>query len=110
MTQVRFKVKKGDLVEVMTGRDVGRRGVVQKVLLGETKLVVDGVNKYTRNVKQSAENPQGGKVDKILPIHVSNVGIVNSQTDKVEKVGVRLNAKGKRERFFKKTGNVVSKV
>lgn len=110
MTQVRLKVKKGDLVEVLTGRDTGRRGVVQKVLLSESKLVVDGINKYIRNVKQTADNPQGGQVEKILPIHVSNVGIVNSQTDKVEKVGVRLNAEGKRERFFKKTGNVVPKV
>ena len=81
MTQVRLKVKKGDLVEVMTGRDVGRRGVVQKVLLQDKKLIVDGVNKYRRNVKMSEQNPQGGAVDKILPIHVSNVGVVNPQTD-----------------------------
>ncbi len=110
MTQVRLKVKKGDLVEVMTGRDVGRRGVVQKVLLQDKKLIVDGVNKYRRNVKMSEQNPQGGAVDKILPIHVSNVGVVNPQTDKVEKIGVRLNAEGKRERFFKKTGNAILKV
>jgi large subunit ribosomal protein L24 len=110
MTQVRLKVKKGDLVEVMTGRDVGRRGVVQKVLLQDKKLIVDGVNKYRRNVKMSEQNPQGGTVDKILPIHVSNVGVVNPQTDKVEKIGVRLNAEGKRERFFKKTGNAILKV
>ena len=110
MTQVRLKVKKGDLVEVMTGRDVGRRGVVQKVLLQDRKLIVDGVNKYRRNVKMSEQNPQGGAVDKILPIHVSNVGVVNPQTDKVEKIGVRLNAEGKRERSFKKTGNAILKV
>jgi large subunit ribosomal protein L24 len=110
MTQVRLKVKKGDLVEVMTGRDTGRRGIVQKVILQDKKLIVDGVNKYSRNVKQSAENPQGGKVDKILPIHVSNVGVVNPDTDKVEKVGVRLNVEGKRERFFKKSGNAILKV
>ena len=110
MTQVRLKVKKGDLVEVMTGRDRGRRGVVQRVLLKDSKLIVDGVNKYARNVKQSAENPEGGRVDKILPIHVSNVAIVNSQSNKVEKVGVRRNSDGKNERFFKKTDNSVLKV
>lgn len=110
MTQVRLKVKKGDLVEVLTGRDTGRRGLVQKVLLNDSKLIVDGVNKYSRNVKQSAEHPDGGKVEKLLPIHVSNVGVVNPDTSKVEKIGIRLNAEGKRERFFKKTGNAVAKV
>jgi large subunit ribosomal protein L24 len=110
MTQIRLKVKKGDLVEVMTGRDRGRRGVVQRVLLKDSKLIVDGVNKYARNVKQSAENPDGGTIDKILPIHVSNVGVVNPKSDKVEKVGVRRNSDGKNERFFKKTGNAILKV
>jgi large subunit ribosomal protein L24 len=110
MTQVRFKVKKGDLVEVTTGRNKGQRGVVQKVLLKDEKLMIDGVNKVIRNVKPSATNPQGGQVKKILPVHLSNVGIVNPQSDKIEKVGVRANAEGKNERFFKKTGNAILKV
>jgi large subunit ribosomal protein L24 len=110
MTQVRFKVKKGDLVEVTTGRNKGQRGVVQKVMLNDAKLLIDGVNKVIRNVKPSATNPQGGQVEKILPVHLSNVGIVNPQSDKIEKVGVRKNAEGKNERFFKKTGNAILKV
>lgn len=110
MTQVRFKVKKGDLVEVVTGRNKGQRGIVQKVLLDDAKVFVDGVNKVIRNTKPSALNPQGGRVEKIHPIHVSNVAIVNPQSDKVEKVGVRKNAEGKNERFFKKTGNTILKV
>lgn len=110
MTQIRFKVKKGDLIEVMTGRDKGQRGIVQKVLLKDEKLVVDGINKLVRNVKPSAANPYGGRIEKIHPIHVSNVAIVNPQSDKVEKVGVRINADGKNERYFKKTGNAILKV
>ncbi len=110
MTQVRFKVKKGDLIEVVTGRNKGQRGIVQKVLLKDEKLIVDGVNKVIRNVKPSATNPQGGQIEKIHPIHVSNVAIVNPQSDKIEKVGVRVNADGKNERYFKKTGNAILKV
>lgn len=110
MTQVRFKVKKGDMVEVTTGRDKGRRGIVQKVMLKDEKLLIDGVNKVIRNMKPSATNPQGGQVEKNLPIHVSNVAIVNPQSDKIEKVGIRVNAQGKNERFFKKTGNAILKV
>lgn len=110
MTQVRFKVKKGDLVEVTNGRDKGRRGVVQKVLLNDSKILVDGINKVLRSTKQSQANPEGGMVEKILPIHISNVAIVNTQSDKIEKVGVRVNAEGKNERYFKKTGNAILKV
>lgn len=110
MTQVRFKVKKGDLIEVTTGRCKGQRGIVQKVLLKDEKLIVDGINKVIRNVKPSAANPQGGQVEKIHPIHVSNIAIVNPQSDKIEKVGVRINANGKNERYFKKTGNAILKV
>ncbi|MCE2717000.1 MAG: 50S ribosomal protein L24 [Pseudomonadota bacterium] len=110
MTQVRFKVKKGDLVEVTTGRNKGQRGVVQKVLLDDSKVVVDGVNKVIRNMKPSALNPQGGQVEKTHPIHISNVAVVNPQSDKIEKVGVRKNTAGKNERFFKKTGNTILKV
>jgi len=110
MTQVRFKVKKGDLVEVTTGRNKGQRGIVQKVLLDSAKLIVDGINKVVRNMKPSAANPQGGQVEKTHPIHVSNVAIVNSQSDKIEKVGVRMNKNGQNERYFKKTGNAILKV
>lgn len=107
---IKFKVKKGDLVEVITGRNKGQRGIVQKVLLKDSKVVVDGVNKVIRNMKPSALNPQGGRVEKTHPLHVSNVAIVNPQSDKIEKVGVRRNAEGKNERFFKKTGNAILKV
>lgn len=110
MTQVRFKVKKGDLVEVTTGANKGRRGIVQKVFLSDSKVLVEGVNIKVRNTKPSAANPQGGRVEKTHPIHVSNVAVVNPQTDKIEKVGVRMNSEGKAERFFKKTGNAIVRV
>lgn len=110
MTQVRFKVKKGDLVEVTTGGNKGRRGIVQKVYLDASKVLVEGVNAKIRNMKPSAANPQGGQVEKFHPLHISNVSVVNPQTDKIEKVGVRLAADGKKERFFKKTGNAIVRV
>lgn len=110
MTQVRFKVKKGDLVEMTTGSNKGRRGVVEKVYLDASKVLVQGINVKMRNTKPSAANPQGGQVEKTHPVHISNVAVVNPQTDKIEKVGVRVNADGKSERFFKKTGNAIVRV
>lgn len=110
MTQLRFKVKKGDLVEVTTGANKGRRGIVQKVFLDDSKVLVEGVNSRMRNMKPSAANPQGGQVEKFHPVHISNVSVVNPQTDKIEKVGVRLATDGKKERFFKKTGNAIVRV
>ena len=106
MTQVRFKVKKGDLVQVTTGKNKGQRGIVQKVLLSDGKVIVEGINTVRRNIRISEMNPEGF-VMKTLPIHISNVGIVDPSTDSIGKVYVRVNAEGKKERVFKKSGNIV---
>jgi len=106
MTQVRFKVKKGDLVQVTTGKNKGQRGIVQKVLLSESRVVVEGVNEVRRNIRISELNPEGF-VKKTLPIHISNVAIVDPSTDKTDKVAIRIDADGSKQRVFKKSGNVV---
>lgn len=109
MTQVRFKVKSGDTVEVIAGKDKGKRGMVTKVFLKEAKILVDGVNQKIKNVRMSEANPEGGRYAKYHPIHISNVAIVNPATDKCEKVGIRVNQDGKKERYFKKTGNTFTR-
>ena len=104
MTQPKFKVKKGDTVKVTTGKHRGQIGKVSKVLLDESKVIVDGVNVVTRQAKPSQANPEG-PYQITRPLHISNVAIVDSNGD-VSKVGYRIEEE-KKVRFFKKTGQLV---
>ena len=94
------KIKKGDEVIVITGRDKGRRGTVSRVLEGA--LIVDGINVVKKHTKG---NPQagvsGGIVDKEMPIDISNVALFNSKTGKADKVGYKIGDDGKKGRIFK---------
>ena len=105
MTQIKCKIKKGDLVQVTTGKDKGRRGTVQKVVLEDSRVIVEGVNVVTRHMRPSQANPSG-KEQKTKSIHVSNVLIVDPSTDKPSRVG-KLVKDGKRVRVFKKSGKEV---
>ncbi len=105
MTQLRYKVKRGDFVEVTTGKNKGKRGKVLKVFLEDQKALVEGVNVVMRNAKPSATNPNG-PFEKTLPIHISNIAVVDPSSDKPAKVGYRFNGDVK-ERVFKKSGNLV---
>ena len=106
MTQPKFKIKRGDTVQITTGRNKGRRGTVKKVLLDEAKVVVEGVNVVVRNVKPDYRHPEGSYA-KTMPIHISNVSLVDPTTDKPAKVGYKLNEDGKKVRYFKKSGTVL---
>ena len=105
------KIRKGDQVVVTTGREKGKRGTVLRVL--ENKVLVEGVN---RAKKHQRPNPvkglTGGIVDKEMPIHISNVALVNPATGKGDRVGFKfLEAQGgaapRKVRFFKSNGEVV---
>jgi large subunit ribosomal protein L24 len=106
MTQLRFKVKKDDLVEVITGKNKGKRGKVLKVFLSEARVLVEGVNVVTRFLKATPQNPDG-PVSKTLPIHISNVAVVDPSTDKPGKVAIRINEDGTKTRVFKKSAQAV---
>lgn len=100
------KIRKGDEVIVLTGKDKGKRGVVQQRVDVE-HIVVDGVNVAKKAVKPNPmTGATGGIVDKLMPIHVSNVAIFNAATGKADRVGVKL-VDGKRVRVYKSTGEVV---
>ncbi len=103
MTQVRFKIKKGDTVQVTTGKEKGKRGVVAKIILADSKAIVEGVNTVTRNKKPTQLNPNG-PVQKNLPIHISNLALVDHSSDKPGKIGYKVTAEGNKVRYFKKTG------
>lgn len=101
------KIKQGDEVIVLTGRDKGKRGKVTKVFK-HSKVMVEGINRVKKHQKG---NPRagvaGGIVDKDMPIHLSNIGIYNPQTLKADRIGFKFLEDGRKVRFFKSTNVVV---
>ena len=101
------KLKKGDQVVVLTGRDKGKRGTVS-LRVDEDRIVVDGVNIAKKHVKPNPmKGTTGGVVDKTMPIHQSNVAIFNPATGKADRVGIKLLADGKKERVYKSSGDEI---
>jgi large subunit ribosomal protein L24 len=101
------KIKKGDEVIVITGKDKGKRGNVTQ-RLSETHLLVDGINMVKKNQKPNPMKGQvGGIVDKVMPIDQSNVMLFNAATGKGSRVGIRTLEDGKKVRFFKSNGELV---
>ena len=99
-----MRIKVGDTVEVIAGDDRGQKGKVIRVLRAKGRVVVEGVNKVLKHVKRSQKNPQGGRLSMEVPIHVSNVMLVNPATNERTRVGARKTADGGKERFAKKGG------
>ena len=98
------KIRKGDQVIVLTGRDKGKRGTVTE-RVSEDKLLVDGINVVKKHVKPNPmKGATGGIVSKTMPIHQSNVAIYNAATAKADRVGIKLLADGKKVRVFKSSG------
>ena len=100
------KIRKGDRVVVLTGKDKGRQGSVVKVLPKESRVVVEGLNMVQRHTRPSQGDPQGGIKNKEAPLHVSNVAVVDSK-GKPTRVGFRMEG-DKKVRFAKTTGEVVN--
>ena len=100
------KIKKGDRVVVLTGKDKGRQGNVLKVLPQEQRVVVEGLNMVQRHTRPTQLDPQGGIKHKEAPLHVSNVAIVDS-AGKPTRVGFRVEG-DKKVRFAKTTGEVIN--
>ena len=101
------KIKKGDNVVVIAGRDKGKRGDVARVVDAE-HVIVNGINTVKRHTRPNPlKNQPGGIVSKDMPIHVSNVAIWNPVTGKPDRVGVRVLEDGRRVRFFKSNGEQV---
>jgi large subunit ribosomal protein L24 len=102
----KLKIRKGDKVVVITGRDKGKTGEVKQVLPAENRVVVDGVNMVKRHTAPSAGNA-GGIVEKEASIHVSNVAYVDPKTDKPTRIGYKTLEDGRKVRFAKRSGEIV---
>ena len=105
---MKLKIKKGDKVIVITGKDKGKTGEVTKVLVQENKVIVSGINIAKRHTKPSQESA-GGIISKEMPIHISNVAYVDPKTNKPTRLGIKMDKDGRKVRVAKKSGEVVDK-
>lgn len=102
----KMKIKKGDLVIVTTGKDKGKKGHVLAVSPKENKVVVEAVNVAKKHTKPSMSSA-GGILSKEMPIHVSNVSLIDPKSDKATKIGFKFLNDGSKVRFAKASGEVL---
>ena len=101
------RVRKGDNVIVLTGRDKGKRGAVLR-RVDKTHLVIEGINRVKKHVKPNPmKGETGGIVERDLPIHISNIALFNPQTQKADRVGIKVMDDGRKLRVFKSNGENV---
>ena len=102
----KMKIKKGDQVVVLTGRDKGAKGEVLKVMPGENRVIVQGINMVTKHQKPTQVSP-GGIQKKELPIHASNVAVADPKNGEATRVGYKTLKDGKKVRVAKKSGETL---
>ncbi len=103
-----MRVKKGDNVMVISGKDKGKTGTVLAAFPKKDRVVVEGVNIVKKHAKPSQDNPQGGIIDQEAAIHVSNVMVIDPKTNEPTRVGYK-EVDGKKVRVAKKSGEVLDK-
>ena len=99
-----LKIKKGDRVRVLSGKDRGKEGTVLRALPGEGKVIVEGVNTAKKHQKPTRVTQSGGIIDKDMPIDVSNVAVISPADGKPTRVGYRFDDQGNKVRVCKRTG------
>jgi large subunit ribosomal protein L24 len=104
----KLHIKKGDLVQVISGDDKGKTGLVMKIDLEKGRVLVEGINMVSRHKKPTAGDPQsGGIIKKESALHISNLLLVNPSSGKGERIGRKENANGKLQRYFKSNNEFV---
>ena len=103
--QVKLKIRKGDIVKVMAGDSKGQQGRVLEVILDKRRVLVEGVNMVSKSTKPNAKNTQGGIVKKEMPIHISNVMLIDGKGN-TTRVGRRVED-GKLVRYSKKSQEII---
>lgn len=101
-----MKLKKGDTVIVIAGKDKGKEGEIVRAMPRENKIIVSGVNVAKKHQKQTKQTMQGGIIDRDMPVHASNVMLVHK--GKPTRVGYKIQADGTKVRIAKTTGEVIS--
>jgi len=98
-----MKLRKGDTVEVLAGKDVGKRGEIVRVLPDRNRVIVRGVNMAKKHQKPTRQTMQGGIIDKDMPMHASNVALV-CPDDGATRIGYEVDAEGRKRRVCRKCG------
>lgn len=108
----KLHVKKGDEVKIIAGNDKGRRGRVLAVFAAKDRVLVEGINMRIHHDKPSQENQQGGRIERELPVHISNVMVIDPTTDEPSRIGrkrIDENGKGRWVRYAKNSGEIIDK-
>ena len=104
----KLKIKKGDNVVVIAGRDKGKTGEVLRVMPAEARVIVQGVHIAKRHTRPRMGEP-GGIIEKELPIHISNLAHIDPQTRKPTRVGYKMLEDGRKVRFARRSGEVIDR-
>ena len=102
-----MKIRKGDKVRVLSGKDKGREGQVTRALPAEERVIIEGVNMAKRHQKPTQATMQGGIIDKAMPIDVSNVAVVSPKDGKATRVGYKVLEDGTKIRICRRTGEEI---
>ena len=100
------KIKKGDTVVVLTGKDKGRSGTVLQMMTKTDRVLVQGVNMVKRHTRQS-QTSEGGIIAKEASLHISNVALADPKDGKATRVGIKTDKDGKKTRFAKRSGDLI---
>ncbi|MCY4406050.1 MAG: 50S ribosomal protein L24 [Rhodospirillaceae bacterium] len=101
------KIRKDDEVIVLTGRDKGKRGAVLRIVTKTDRVLVEGVNVTKRHVKPTQAEPQGGIVEREAPIHISNVALIDPESDRPTRVRYKNLEDGRKVRVAARSGEVI---
>ena len=109
---VKLKIKKGDRVVVLAGKDKGKQGEVEQIVKGDRpgdhRVVVAGVNRIKRHQKQT-QTTQGGIIEREAPIHISNVALIDPKEDAPSRVGYTYLEEGQKVRFARRSGEIIDR-
>ncbi len=103
----KLHIKKGDTVYVLSGEDRGKQGRVLSVDAAKNRAIVEGVNIVSKSTKPTAKYPQGGIVKMEAPINISNLNLIDPKSGKPTRIGIRVNDKGEKVRYAKKSGEEI---
>lgn len=106
----KLRIKKGDLVEVIAGKERGKRGTVLQVDRERHRVLVEGVNFMYRHTRPTQQGPQGGIIQREAFLHASNVMVIDPESDRPTRIGIRVETDGRRTRIARRSGRPLDKV
>ncbi|MCK5374608.1 MAG: 50S ribosomal protein L24 [Alphaproteobacteria bacterium] len=106
MATAKFKIKKGDEVIVLTGKDKGKKGEIIRMITAKSRAIVQGINMVKRHTRQT-QTEEGGIISKEASIHVSNLALIDPKSDKATKIGYKIEKDGTKVRISRASGEAI---